>query len=126
MDTQELQDPEKVSTIWVRNFAKVVNKINSTISLMIGMKPKDTIKLHAVPLDKTYPDQPGEQHEDQKWQQTLSGVKVHIDSIELCMNQIIASGTNLQDEPDRAFVHEELMHISEDTQAPPEWVSKWK
>ena len=79
MDAQELQDPEKVSTSWVRNFDKNVNKINYTISSMIGMKPKDTIKLHAVPLDKTYPDQPGEQHEDQKRQQTLSGVKVHID-----------------------------------------------
>ena len=30
----------------------------------------------------------------------------------------------LQDGPDRTFVHEELMHISEDTQAPPDWVSE--
>ena len=33
---------------------------------------------------------------------------------------------NLQDGPDRAFVCEELMNISEDTQVPPDWVSKWK
>ena len=32
----------------------------------------------------------------------------------------------LQDELDRAFVREELMHISEDTQVPPDWVSEWK
>ena len=33
---------------------------------------------------------------------------------------------NLQDGPDRAFMCEELMNISEDTQVPPDWVSKWK
>ena len=32
----------------------------------------------------------------------------------------------LLDGPDRAFVCEELMNISEDTQVPPDWVSKWK
>ena len=32
----------------------------------------------------------------------------------------------LQDGPDRAFVREELMHISEDTQVPPDCVSEWK
>ena len=32
----------------------------------------------------------------------------------------------LQDGPDRAFVREELMHVSEDTQVPPDWVSEWK
>ena len=51
---------------------------------MIGMKPKDAIKLDTVPLDKTYPKetvlpedglyrylyQPGEQHGDQKRQAT--------------------------------------------------------
>ena len=54
--------------------------MNSTLSSMIGMKPKDAIKLDTVPLDKTYPDktvlpedglcrylhQPGEQHREQK------------------------------------------------------------
>ena len=32
----------------------------------------------------------------------------------------------LQDGPDRAFVREELMHVSEDNQVPPDWVSEWK
>ena len=32
----------------------------------------------------------------------------------------------LQDGPNRVFVHEELMHISEDTQVPSDWVSEWK
>ena len=55
MDAQKLQDPEKVSTIWVKNLNKTVNKINNTVSSMIGMKPIDAIKLDTVPLDKTYP-----------------------------------------------------------------------
>ena len=32
----------------------------------------------------------------------------------------------LQDGPDRAFVREELMHVSEDTQAPIDWISERK
>ena len=58
MDAQKLQDPEKVSTIWVKYLYKTVNKINNTVSPMIGMKPKDAIKLDTVPLDKTYPKKP--------------------------------------------------------------------
>ena len=38
MDAQELQDSKKVSTIWVKNLNKVVNKMNNTKSSMIGMK----------------------------------------------------------------------------------------
>ena len=56
-DTQELQDPENVLTIWVKNLNKTLNKMNYTVSLMIGMKPKDAIKLDTVPLDKTYPEE---------------------------------------------------------------------
>ena len=80
MDAQELQDPEKVSTIWVKNLNQIVNKMNNTKSSMNGMKPKDAIKLDTVPLNKTYPEetvlpenglyrylyQPGEQHGDPK------------------------------------------------------------
>ena len=33
---------------------------------------------------------------------------------------------HLQDGLDRAFVREELMHVSEDTQVPSDWVSEWK
>ena len=55
MDAQELQDQEKVSTIWVKNLNKIVNKMNNTVSSMIDMKPKDAIKLDTVPLNKKYP-----------------------------------------------------------------------
>ena len=76
IDAQELQDPEKISTIWVKNLNKTVNKMYKTVTSMIGMKPKDAIELDTVPLEKTYPKesvlpeegmyrylyQPGEQH----------------------------------------------------------------
>ena len=80
MDAQELQDPEKVSAIWVKNLNKIVNEMNNTVSSMIGVKPKDAIKLDNVPPDRKYPEetvlpedglyrylyQSGEQHRDQK------------------------------------------------------------
>ena len=141
MDAQELQDPEKVSTIWVKNLNKTVNKMNNTVSSMIGMKPKDAIKLDTVPLDKTYPEetvlpedglyrylyQPGEQHGDQKRRATdliWSKNTYRLDRIvQDPGNRVLYY---LQDGPDRAFVREELMHVSEDTQVPPDWVSEWK
>ena len=51
MDAQDLQEPEKVSTIWVKILNKIVNRINNMVSLMTSMKSKDTVKLDAVPLD---------------------------------------------------------------------------
>ena len=57
IDAQELQDPEKFSTIWVKISNKTVNKMNNTKSSMIGMKPEDAIKLDTVPLDKKYPEE---------------------------------------------------------------------
>ena len=57
MDVQELQDPEKVSIVWVKNLNKIVNKMNNAKSSMIDMKPKDAIKLDTVLLDKTCPEE---------------------------------------------------------------------
>ena len=54
VDAQELQNPTKVSTSWVKNVDPAVKRLNNTKSLMIGMKPKDVIKLDTVPLDKKY------------------------------------------------------------------------
>ena len=141
MDAQELQDPEKVSTIWVKNLNKTVNKMNNTVSSMIGMKPKDAIKLDTALLENTYPKgtvlpedglyrylyQPGEQHGDQKRQATdliWSKNTYRLDRIVQDPGSRILC--YLQDEPDRDFVCEELMHVSEDTQVPPDWVSEWK
>ena len=141
MDAQELQDPEKVSIIWVKNLNQIVNKMNYTKSSMIDMNPKDAIKLDTVPLDKTYPEQtvlpedslyrylyqPGEQHGDQKRRATYfiwSKNTYRLDRIvQEPYNRVLYY---LQDGPDRAFVREELMHIFEHTQVPPNWVSEWK
>ena len=141
MDAQELQDPEKVSMISVKNLNKAVNKMKKTESSMIGLKPTDAIKLDTVPLDKSYPKetalaeeglcryfyQPGEQHGDQKRRATNLIWSKNM----YRLDRIVQDPGNrvlhyLLDEPDRAFAREELMHVSEDTQTPPDWVSKWK
>ena len=101
---------------------------------MIGMKPKYAIKLDTVPLDKTYPKeivlpedrsyrhlyQPGEQHGDQKrratdliWSKNTYRLDRTVQNPGNCILYY------LQDGPDRAFVREELMHVSEGTQVPP-------
>ena len=141
MDAQELQNPEKVFRIWVKNLNKIVNKMNNTVSSIIDMKPKDVIKLDTIPLDKKYPEetilpkdglyrylyQPGEQHGDQKRRATDLIWSKNI----YRLDQIVQDPENrvlyyLQDRPDRTFVREELMHVSEDPQVPPDWVSEWK
>ena len=141
MDAQELPDPEKVSKIWVKNLHKIVNKMINTVSLMIGMKPKDAINLDTIPLDKKYPKgtvlpkdglyrylyQPGEQHGDQKRQ----AADLIWSKNTYRLDRIVQDPGNrvlyyLQVGLDRAFVCEELMHVSGDTQVPPDWVSEWK
>ena len=47
---QELNDPEKVSSTWVKHLYELADKLNNTKTQMIGMKPKDTIELKEVPL----------------------------------------------------------------------------
>ena len=49
-DAQELNDPEKVSSRWVKHLYGLVDKLNNTETVMIGMKPSDAIKLNEVPL----------------------------------------------------------------------------
>ena len=49
-DAQELNDPEKVSLTWVTHLYGLVDELNDMETEMIGMKPKDVIKLKEVPL----------------------------------------------------------------------------
>ena len=49
-DAQELNDPEKVSAKFVKHLYELVNELNDMETEMIGMKPKDAIKLNEVPL----------------------------------------------------------------------------
>ena len=56
-DAQELNDPEKVSSRWVKHLYGLVDELNDTETEMIGMKPKDAIKFNEVPLadQESYP-----------------------------------------------------------------------
>ena len=44
-DAQELNDTEKVSSRWVKHLYGLVDELNDTETEMIGMKPKDAIKI---------------------------------------------------------------------------------
>ena len=68
--------------------------------------------------------QPGEQHGDQKRRPT----DLIWSKNTYRLDRIVRDPANrvlyyLQDGPDRAFVCEELLDVSEDTQVPPDWVS---
>ena len=85
-DAQELNDPEKVSSRWVKHLYELADELNDTETEMIGMKPKDAIKLKEVPLvnRESYPPeevlpedglhqyllQPGKEHDDQRCRAT--------------------------------------------------------
>ena len=42
-DAQELNDPEKVSSRWVKHLCGLADELNDTTTEMIGRKPKDAI-----------------------------------------------------------------------------------
>ena len=139
-DAQELNDPEKISSTWVRHLYGLVDKLNDTETKMIGMKPKDAIKLKEVSIKEDYPPeeilpedglyryllQPGEEHDDQRkratdriWSKNAYRLK-----------EVVSNPGNrvmyfLKDGPERVFVGEELMQIPEDTESPPDYVQKW-
>ena len=143
MDAQELNDPDKISRMWVRNLENAVKRMNNSKTAMIGMKPKDAIKLSNVELVKSegfadkkplpedglyrYFYQPGEQHGDQKRRATdfvWSKNTYRLDRInQEPGNRIFYY---LQGGPERAFAREELMQVPETTEKPPVWVQGWK
>ena len=46
----KLNDPNKVSSTWVKHLYGLVGELNNTETQMTGMKLKDAIKLNQVPL----------------------------------------------------------------------------
>ena len=58
-DAHELNDPEKIFLRWVKHLYGLVDELNDTETEMIGMKPKDAIKLNEVPLvdRESYPEE---------------------------------------------------------------------
>ena len=109
---------------------------------IIGMKPKDAIKLDEVPLvdresyspEDTLPEdglhqyllQPGEEHDDQRCRATdriwSKGTYRLREIVENPGNHVMYY---LLDRPERAFVSEELMLIPEDTELHPDYVQEW-
>ena len=141
-DAQELNDPGKASSRWVKHLYGLVNKLNDTETEMIGMKPKDAVKLDEVLLvnQESYPPeevlpedglyqyllQPGEEHNDQRRRATdriwSKGAYRLGEITENPGNRVMYY---LRDGPERAFVSEELMLIPENTELPPDYVQEW-
>ena len=141
-DAQELSDPEKVSSRWVKLLYGLVDELNDTTTEMIEMKPKDAIKLDEVPLvaQESYPEedtlledglyqyllQPGEEHDDQRrraadriWSKETYRLREIMANPGNCVMYYLLDG------PERGFVSEELMLIPEDTELPPDYVQEW-
>ena len=85
-DAQEFNDPEKVLSRWVKHLYGLVDELNDMETEMIGMEPKDAIKLKENPLvaRESYPPeevlpedglyqyllQRSEEHDDQQHRAT--------------------------------------------------------
>ena len=141
-DAQELNDPEKVSSRWVKHLYGLVDELNNMETEMIAMKPKDAIKLKKVPLvaRESYPPeevlpedglyqyllQLGEEHDDQRhratdriWSKDSYRLK------EITENPGNRVMYYLLNGPEGAFISEELMLIPEDTELPPDYIQEW-
>ena len=134
-----MNDPDKVSSTWVKHLCGLVDELNNTQTQMTGIKPKNAIKLTQGPLvnqenyppEDTLPEeglchylpQPSEEHDDQR--------KRAMDRIwskkTYRLREIVEDPSNrvmyyLKDGPERASVKEELMLIHEDTELPPDYI----
>ena len=133
-DAQELNDPEQVSSRWVKHLYGLVDELNDTQTEMIGMKPKDAIVLDQVPLvnREAYPPeevlpedglyhyllQPGEEHNDRQcratdriWSKRTYRLREIVeDAGNHVMYYLRGPGTlHGRDGPEGAFVSEEFM-----------------
>ena len=141
-DAQELNDPDKVSSTWVKHLCGLVDKLNNRETQMTGMKLKDAIELKEVPLvnrenyppEDTLPEdglyryllQPGKEHDAQRksamdriWSERTYRLKEIVEDSD---NRVMCY---LNGGPERVFVKEELMLIPEDTELPPDYIQKW-
>ena len=141
-DAQELNDPERASSRWVKHLYGLADELNDMETEMIEMKPKNAIELNEVPLvnGESYPEeevlpedglyryllQPGEEHNDQQCRATdrvwSKGTYRLREIMENPGNHVMYYH---RDGPERAFVSEELMLIPEDTELPPDYIQEW-
>ena len=134
--------PRKYRRGGLSMFYGLVDELNDTTTEMIGMKPKDAIKLKEVPLvtresyspEEVPPEdwlyryllQPSEEHDDQRHRATdriwsMASYRLR----EIAENPGNHMMYYLADRPERAFVSGELMLIPEDTELPPDYVQEW-
>ena len=149
-DAQELNDPDKVSSRWVKHLYGLVDKLNDMQTEMIGMKPKYVIVLDRAPVVKreVYPEedklpedglywylsQPNEEHDDQRcratyrvWSKATYRLREVVEDSGNCMMYYLEEGPKgpTSSRPDRAFVSGELILIPEDTELSPDYVQEW-
>ena len=89
-----MNDPEKVSSRWVKHLYGLIDELNDMETEMIGMKPKDAIKLKEVPLvaRESYP--PEEVlPEDGLYQYLLQPSEEHDDQWHRATDRILSKGT---------------------------------
>ena len=97
---------------------------------MTGMSPKDTIGLMEVPLvnRENYPLEDS-LPEDGLYHYLLQpGQEVVQSHLQIKRGRVESWKSRdvlPEDQPERAFVSEELMLIPEDTELPPDYVQKW-
>ena len=138
-----MNDPEKVSSRWVKHLYGLVDELNDTTTEMTGMKPKDAIKLNEIPLvaQESYPPeevlseyglyqyllQPGEEHDDKcrratdrVWSKGTYRLREVMENPGNCVMYYLKDGSAV-----RAFISEELMLIPEDTELPPDYIKEW-
>jgi len=142
MDAQELHNPKETSTLWVKFLQEEVAYHNNRVKPKIDMSSAKAFKLDKVlpkkphkyrkekllPADGLYRYllKPGEENKDSKRRATdniWSRKTFRLSDIEQIPDQRIIY--HLQDGPVRAFVREELMLISENTETPPDSVMRW-
>ena len=132
---------KKDSKTWVKQLQNIIKKMNSEITAMIKMKPKDAIKLDYVELKVKeiqekdilpedglyrYLYQPGELEGGQQRRATdmiWSWNTFRLDKIIQDEGERVLY--YLRDGPKRSFVREELMWVPEETQLPPDSVQIW-
>ena len=125
----------------LKHLQNIIKKMNSEITSMIKMKPKDAIKLDLVELNVKeiqekdvlpedglyrYLYQPGELEGGQQRRATdmiWSWNTFRLDKIIQDEGERVLY--YLRDGPKRSFVREELMLIPEETQLPPDYVQEW-
>ena len=54
-DMQELNDPKKVSSTWVKHLYGLIDQLDGMKTQMTGIKPKEATELKKVPLVERYP-----------------------------------------------------------------------